>query len=331
MAIIEGWLPPTRENYDLILKVWQISYPIIGSIQWLTSWYGMGKTSVTSRLNLPGRIGWLTMEAPGFLTLLYLMKVLPEQHGIDDLPWQNKVLAGLFVIHYSYRAVMFPYLQPSMSPVHIAVWLLGFSFQICNATCLGSWLAAYGPTTEAAWSSQSSILQFSSGILIFYLGLSGNFFHDEELRDIRRREAQRQERAKLEQQNGHASKGVEKHYQIPQAGLFRVGWVLDGGGLGMRACEGVSGERDVRHVSEGCQGTEMSTEHWDTSNERWFCGIEKRIWGSSGIIYAYGKVGEYVDAVMIFTSSISNTTQQNTLPSSKIREISPHPKLLPEI
>lgn len=57
----------------------------------------MGKTSVTSRLNLPGRIGWLTMEAPGFLTLLYLMKVLPEQHGIDDLPWQNKVLAGLFV------------------------------------------------------------------------------------------------------------------------------------------------------------------------------------------------------------------------------------------
>jgi hypothetical protein len=35
--------------------------------------------------------------------------------------------------------------------------------------------------------------------------------------------------------------------------------------------------------------------------------------------------------VMIFTSSISNTTQQNTLPSSKIREISPHPKLLPEI
>lgn len=37
----------------------------------------------------------------------------------------------------------------------------------------------------------------------------------------------------------------------------RVGWVLDGGGLGMRACEGVCGERDVCHVSEGCQGTEM--------------------------------------------------------------------------
>lgn len=33
MAIIEGWLPPTRENYDLILKVWQISYPIVSIIK----------------------------------------------------------------------------------------------------------------------------------------------------------------------------------------------------------------------------------------------------------------------------------------------------------
>lgn len=57
----------------------------------------MGKTSVDSRLNLPGRIGWLTMEVPGFMTLLYLMKTMPVLHGIDDLPWQNKVLAGLFV------------------------------------------------------------------------------------------------------------------------------------------------------------------------------------------------------------------------------------------
>lgn len=57
----------------------------------------MGKTSVASRLNLPGRIAWITMESPGFITLLYIMKTLPMMHGIDDLPWQNRVLAGLFV------------------------------------------------------------------------------------------------------------------------------------------------------------------------------------------------------------------------------------------
>ena len=66
-------------------------------MQWLVSWYGMGKTSVASRFNVPGRIGWVTMEAPGFLTLLYTMNTLPARQGITDLPWQNKVLASFFV------------------------------------------------------------------------------------------------------------------------------------------------------------------------------------------------------------------------------------------
>lgn len=66
-------------------------------MQWCLNWYGMGKTSVTSRLNLPGKIGWLTMETPGFLLLLYLMFTLPEMNGIESLPWENKTMATLFV------------------------------------------------------------------------------------------------------------------------------------------------------------------------------------------------------------------------------------------
>jgi 3-oxo-5-alpha-steroid 4-dehydrogenase 1 len=66
-------------------------------MQWSLNWYGMGKTSVTSRLNLPGKIGWLTMEAPGFLLLIYLMFTLPEMNGIKSLPWENKTMATLFV------------------------------------------------------------------------------------------------------------------------------------------------------------------------------------------------------------------------------------------
>lgn len=60
-------------------------------------WYGMGKTSVDSVLNIPGRIAWFTMEIPGFLTLLYMMTTLPAEHGITQLPWQNQVLAALYV------------------------------------------------------------------------------------------------------------------------------------------------------------------------------------------------------------------------------------------
>ena len=56
----------------------------------------MGKTSANSRFNLPGKIGWMTMEAPGMLTLWYVMSSITEG-GIVNLPWESKVMAGLFV------------------------------------------------------------------------------------------------------------------------------------------------------------------------------------------------------------------------------------------
>ncbi|UNI24730.1 hypothetical protein JDV02_010455 [Purpureocillium takamizusanense] len=239
MAIIEGWLPPTRAHYDLILRAWQLAFPPLASIQWLVRWYPMGKTSVASRLNLPGRAAWMTMEAPGFLTLLYLMSTMPARHGVEDLPWQNRVLGGLFVIHYSYRAIAYPLLQPSMAPIHVFVWAAALCFQLINATCLGSWLSAYGPLTADAWAAQSPLPQFALGMLLFYVGLAGNFFHDEELREIRRRAAARQTNNKNNKNtagpsskaNGSggssssngtsATSAHHHHYEIPQAGLFR--------------------------------------------------------------------------------------------------------------
>lgn len=66
-------------------------------MQWVVSWYGMGKTSLPSAFNIPGRVAWMTMESPGFLTLLYILNTVPRQHGIVSLPWQNRLLGGLFV------------------------------------------------------------------------------------------------------------------------------------------------------------------------------------------------------------------------------------------
>lgn len=140
-------------------------------------------------------------------------------------PDLNPALTALQVIHYLYRAVVFPFIQPSMSPIHLFVWAAAMSFQLFNGTLIGSWLAAYGPTTREAWEAQLSpfpILQFSVGVAVFYLGLAANFYHDDELREIRRREQRRQERLAAQQKGGAKSNGtVEKHYQIPQAGLFQ--------------------------------------------------------------------------------------------------------------
>lgn len=66
----------------------------------------MGKTSTPSRFNVPGKIGWATMEAPGFITLLYIMYSLPKQEGIESLPFVNWVMAGLFVSSVSRKRLV---------------------------------------------------------------------------------------------------------------------------------------------------------------------------------------------------------------------------------
>ena len=114
-----------------------------------------------------------------------------------------------------------------MSPLHILVFLAGLFFQLLNGLSIGSHLAAYGPTTPAQWATALSpfpTLQFVSGISLFYLGLVANYYHDDELREIRRRAARRAAVAKSKKNDGKkgGERGVEKHYEIPQAGLFKV-------------------------------------------------------------------------------------------------------------
>lgn len=112
MAFLESYMPPSRENWELLTYCWQF-YPIVSghpwisyahltvdqfaSFQFITKWYPAGKTSTESRLNIPGKIGWATMEAPGFITLLYIMLTLPQKNGIEHLPGANWLMAALFV------------------------------------------------------------------------------------------------------------------------------------------------------------------------------------------------------------------------------------------
>lgn len=220
MSIIPTWCPPSREHWELVTFLWQF-FPILTLYQWFFAYYPMGKTSTPSTFNVPGKIGWATMEAPGFITLLYLMYSLPKQEGLDSLPFTNWTMAGLFAIHYIYRALISPLLlNPSMSPIHISVWASALSFQLINATCIGGWLGGYGPTTQDEW--VGAALRLELGLMIFAVGLLGNMYHDDELREIRRAAARNQERRQNSQGEKGDEKGVEKVYMVPENGLFRL-------------------------------------------------------------------------------------------------------------
>ncbi|KAI9749947.1 MAG: hypothetical protein M1815_002098 [Lichina confinis] len=220
MDILQNWFPPSRENWELLTWAWQF-FPLVTVIQWLTDFYPQGKTSIESRFNVPGKIGWVTMEIPGPLTLMYTMWILPPRLEIaQSLPWSNWILAGMFLVHYSYRAVLAPLvLNPSMSPMHPLVWVSGLSFQIINCLSIGGWLAGYGPTGEEYWAGRSGWFQL--GAVIWAAGLLGNIYHDDLLREVRRAAMREQRQREKEQGETGKPRGVDKVYKMPQDSLFR--------------------------------------------------------------------------------------------------------------
>ena len=74
----------------------------------------MGKTSTLSRLNVPGKVGWMIMELPGPLLLGYTMLTLPAELGSKSLPWENWVLAGIFVSHLFARHTQYLHFNISL-------------------------------------------------------------------------------------------------------------------------------------------------------------------------------------------------------------------------
>ncbi|KKY14490.1 putative steroid 5 alpha-reductase [Diplodia seriata] len=220
MAIIQNWLPPTRENWELIQSVWQL-FPLFAAVQWFVDWYPQGKTSTDSRWNLPGKWAWFTMEIPGAVTLLYIMYSLPKELNLaEPLPWGNWTMAGMFTIHYAYRAVLAPLvLNPSMSPIHPFVWACAGAWQLCNAVSLGGWLAGHGPRTPLDWAGRLYVAEV--GLVVWGWGLLANVYHDDDLREIRRAAARRQAR-EAEKEGKKAEGGVEKVYMLPKNGLFSL-------------------------------------------------------------------------------------------------------------
>lgn len=156
------------------------------------------------------------MEVPGFITVLYCMFTIPDQLGLDSLPWGNWTMAGIYTLHYIYRAIIFPWAQPTMSPIHPFVFVSAAAWQIVNGLSIGGWLAGYGPQTEGDWAGRLYYIEV--GLVIWGWGLLGNMFHDDDLREIRRSVIRRREEQAAK--GGKSAESVEKLYMLPKNGLF---------------------------------------------------------------------------------------------------------------
>ncbi|KAE8394571.1 hypothetical protein BDV23DRAFT_179348 [Aspergillus alliaceus] len=220
---------PTPETYTQILTVWQY-FAGFTIIQWLTSWFPMGKTSLkSSAFNIPGRLGWSVMELVAPLNLLYQMATLPVKMHLD-VPLPNKLVASLYLLHYTNRAIISPlFAAPSMSPIHALIVLCAALFNWFNSTCLAAWLVGYhvpvaGYRTDGYDPNPSTRPSISPylpyiGMALFAAGMAGNILAERTLFRLRREEADKQEKKK---ESSTEPNKYAKVYVIPPAtGLFR--------------------------------------------------------------------------------------------------------------
>jgi 3-oxo-5-alpha-steroid 4-dehydrogenase 1 len=144
---------------------------------------------------LPARLAWVLMEAPSPLGMILLFLL---GRGASDRV--AVVFLCLWLCHYGYRAVVFPWLLPSGArPMPVVVMASGAFFNVVNAYLNGRWLFSLAAPRSLAWLASP---RFLAGACLFFGGFLLHVLADRELR---------RQRA--------ASHG---DYTVPQGRLFRL-------------------------------------------------------------------------------------------------------------
>ena len=155
-----------------------------------------------------GRLGWIVMEIVSPIT--FLLSASAGQDGLSitnirRLPLPSRILASLWVLHYTNRALISPIRAPSRSPTHISVVGSAIAFNLVNGYLNGTYLASLDPTAHFSWI-------YWLGVGLFAAGAAGNILHDEVLLRLRTLPAASPLSSK---QEAHA-------YHIPHGGLYSL-------------------------------------------------------------------------------------------------------------
>lgn len=192
--------------------------------------FGRFTPSKDSWFLVDGIKSWILMELVSPAMFIYAYTTSPLSYYDPPLPsWTSpqSILASLFLIHYTNRAILSPLRTPSRSKSHLIVPLSGVLFNTMNGFLMGSYLSSpyarmfLNPTYTFQRPS------FYIGLGLWFVGFVGNIVHDEILLDIRRN-AKSKGKGKAGQDDkddknkkADVNANDKEHYAIPYGLLYK--------------------------------------------------------------------------------------------------------------
>lgn len=176
---------------------------IVGLVVWVCLHFidaGYGKmTSDKWGPAINNKAGWLVMECPVFLVVLYFWAKSPVRFEVPYL-----LFFLFFELHYFHRTFIAPFLMRGKSKMPLVIIFLSVTFNLLNGYLQGKFLFELAPQSDMynqlytmAWLKD---WRFVAGTVIFFVGMAINWHSDYIIRHLRK-------------------PGDTKHY-LPKGGLY---------------------------------------------------------------------------------------------------------------
>ena len=145
--------------------------------------------------SVSNRLGWVLMEAPVFIAMLFLWWLSDRRTDPVRL-----IFLLLFELHYFHRSFIFPLQIRGKSRMPLSIILMGALFNTLNAFMQGGWIFYLSPDKyyPTGWLTG---LPFLVGTAVFFAGMAINIKSDSIIRNLRK-------------------PGDTGHY-LPKGGMFR--------------------------------------------------------------------------------------------------------------
>jgi hypothetical protein len=166
--------------FNILVRIW-ISVAVIIFIVLLFVTAPFGRHSKkTWGMTIPDRLGWFLMEIPA--PLIYLALVITGSGPGTITVW---IITGLYLLHYTNRAVIYPLrIRTRGKEMPLVVTLMAVFFNFVNAGFLGYFAGSLQTHYSQAWLSDP---RFITGVLIFFTGMAINITSDRKLISLRKK------------------------------------------------------------------------------------------------------------------------------------------------